>query len=301
MYNQNSFLMSEYTRVGGEIFRTDILQDMMTSGAHKLFYVDDLSTMQYTVDAASSAYPIYIVLTVRYHHELLIKQILAEIKASGLYDKTTRVFLRFEEEPNRKIVNFCKLNFDKVEIHSSSNYSVIEFLDVRFKESGKYILCYDLIEQESETIQEMMILHHITQWKYCMQLLIERRSKCRAVGLFPQPSGNDFWFHTFWVKSDGTLPFRSITADDKLRLLECSHGADFEEVGDILNSVFDYASTTGSGAEKNVKESSTSTSTSTPTPSKTDDARASGPPTIVGGTPPSIVPEKTVVMLPDRS
>lgn len=250
MYNQNSFLMSEYTRVGGEIFRTDMIQEMLTSSAHQLFYLDDLSKMQYTVDAASTSYPIYVVLTLRYHHETLIKRILAEIKASGLYDKTTRIFLRFEEEPNRKIVNFCKLNFDKVEIHSSSNYSIMDFLEVRFKEGGKYILCFDVTEQESEALQDMLILHHIEEWKYCMQLLIDNHDHCRAVGLFPSPSSHDFWFHTFWIRSEAGSPFRTITKKEKRALLKCSNGEWFTDLADIQNSVFDYGDRQTENAEE---------------------------------------------------
>ena len=239
MYNQNCFLMSNYTRVGGEVFRTDLLEDLTSSSEHTLTYPRDLSTIKYKVDVDGKLYPIYIVLTLRFHQEALIKKILAEIKASGLYEKTIKIFLRFEEEPNRKICNFCKLNFDKVEIHSSSNYDVMDFLEMRFKEGDKYILCYDLREQEQESLQDLLMLHYIVEWKYGVETLIEGK---RITGLFPCPSSHDYWFHAFWIKSDTSRPFRSIKADEKHVLLECSNGEWFKDMGEIENSVFVYES-----------------------------------------------------------
>lgn len=249
MYDHNSFLMPNYAHIGGHMFRTDMIDQITSGGCHTLTYWDDLTAIKYEeVDASS----VFIVLTLRFHQDALIKKVLADIKAAGLYDKTKKIFLRFEEEPNRKVVNFCKLNFDKVEIHSSSNYGITEFLDVRFKEGGKYVLCYDLREQEDDTIQELLLLHNITEWKYCLYRLMKEGKTARAIGLFPAPSsetkdddddaddGQDYWFHTFWVKSDGARSFRTIQDEEKLELLKCSNDGWFQSMDDVQSSVFTY-------------------------------------------------------------
>jgi len=225
--------------VGGGLHKIRQSPTLMTATSYTLSYVHDLERLNYTVDRVPSS--IFVVITLKFHHEQMVKDVLALIRKSGLYDKTTKIYLRFQEEPNRKIVNFCKLNYDKIEIHSSSNYNVMEFLEVRFKETGKYILCFDLTDLKREAIQELMMTHLIQEWRYCMQLLLERQEEIRSVGLFPSPFlSSDYWFHCFWIRSDPDVAFNTLSIEEKHPLLQCSKVDWFSSNGEVENSSFTY-------------------------------------------------------------
>lgn len=208
---------------------------MCTSPMYTLKYEHDLSRMAYTIDTIPST--IFIVITLRYHHEGTIKDLLSAIRSSGLYDKCSKIFLRFEEEPNKMIVNFCKLNFNKIEIHSSSNYDVIDFLDVRFQDPDVYILCYNLAKIRKDSIHELMLEHIVHEWKYCIQTLLDDKS-IRATGLFPSTLKDTyFWFNTFWIRTDKTKKLDSLELTERKPIMICSKPELFVSTAEIESAI----------------------------------------------------------------
>lgn len=205
---------------------------------YTLKYQHDMSKMIYTIDTIQSI--ICIVITLRFHHEGIIKDILSLMKEHGLYDKCFKIYLRFEEEPNRRVVNLCKLNYSKVEIHSSSNYNVIEFINSRFKELDTYILCYDLTTIRKDSLQSLFMKHTIQQWKYCVQMLLNYRN-VRSIGLFPTTSTNDtryYWFNTFWIRTDAKKGFETLDITERMPLLNCSKTEWFKSTAEIETAHF---------------------------------------------------------------
>lgn len=217
-------------------------------------------------DSAQCHLDVIIVIALRYHQEIPIRNLLLRIKECGLYDKTMKIFLRFEEDPNRRIVNLCKLNYDKVEIHSSSDFDVFDFINTKivkphleitkdhpsFENNQLAVLSYDLRDERYESISQLLGRHTIDEWMYCLCLLM-KPNHVRSIGLFPNPSTNVkesrecYWFNTFWLRIDLNTMMKqhqeSITCPslyERASSLQCSRTNLFQSTDEIVASRFEY-------------------------------------------------------------
>jgi hypothetical protein len=188
---------------------------------------------------------IWIVLVLSHKHEILGKRLLQLIKDIGLYDRCYRITLRFSDDINRKIVNLCKLNYNKVFIDQRSvkTMNMLRFMHSSVMEKDVhheniYMLYFDVCNIGNIDIEKLLIQHTINDWKYCTNLLYSSEDT-QSVGLFPMPENSQqpfqYWFDCFWTKFK--QPFTTNTTS----LLEFSNQiTPFFSIQDIENVKFEY-------------------------------------------------------------
>lgn len=208
-----------------------------------------------TVDAQ-----VVVVLTLHANHDAHVRAFVQSFKSSGLASKTTRLFLRFDGEANRRILNYCKMTFRAVEVLSKRDGemgSIFPFLQTQSIQwmgkttttagSGegdvdRFILSYDLTRLNSESIGDWMLKHTIDEWRMCLRLFQEY-SNVRAVGMFPlrekDPQGKDFAFDTFWLRlRSSNHVITQLGTTDKMEILDCSKNGWFASDEQIEASRF---------------------------------------------------------------
>lgn len=186
---------------------------------------------------------IWIVLVISHKQEILAKRLLQLIKDIGLYDRCYRITLRFTEDINRKIVNLCKLNYNKVFVDQrpAKTINSLRFIHSSVQEKDVhhdniYMLHFDVSSIGSVDIEKLLIQHTLNDWKYCMNLLYSSQDT-QAVGMFPMIDNGQpfqFWFNCFWTKFQ--QPFNTNTKS----LLEFSNKKVFTSISSIENVNFEY-------------------------------------------------------------
>jgi len=253
-------------------------QTMMNSSLHKLrtpmhsplysgnttytlsynFDITEINSISQDFDAL-----VTIIITLQGDQESGFREFIKLYRDTGLSNKTVRLLLRFEGQPNRRIVNYCKFNCENVDIFYANDQSIFDFLQARshlFTNVEKanmdlFVLSFDLRHLNKNHIFDLLLKHTVGEWKYCLQLF-KNNTRIRAVGLFPTPSldstnGSDFWFDTFWVKIQTNI-ITPLHAKDKLESLYTSKGSLFTSKHQIEESQFIYDLSSTNTLEKKV-------------------------------------------------
>jgi hypothetical protein len=186
---------------------------------------------------------IWIVLVISHKHEILGKRLLQLIKDIGLYDRCFRITLRFTDDINRKIVNLCKLNYNKVFIDQRpvKTMNMLRFMHSSILEKDVhhdniYMLHFDVCQIDHIETEKLLMQHTINDWKYCINLLYSTPD-IQSTGVFPMPDNGQpfqFWFDCFWTKFQQPFTMNSIS------LLEFSNKTPFFSIHDIENTTFEY-------------------------------------------------------------
>lgn len=203
-----------------------------------------------------------IVLTLGNGHESQVKEFIKLYRESELMKYTSNIILRFEEEPNRRIINSCKLNCEKVEVVTMNDQPIFDFLQSRGhdfsnmingEETPFYVLTFDFRHMKRNYVFDLLLKHTVGEWKYCIQLF-QNHPNIRSTGLFPTPDTksnvNDFWYDTYWTKVVAGDPFHHLTVSEKLESLYSSKNSWFTSNYEIEDAYFVYDMSSSKEVEK---------------------------------------------------
>lgn len=198
---------------------------------------------------------IVVLLTLRADQDGYVREFVHSFKTSGLSKKTSRFYLRFDGEPNRRILNYCKMNITIVDVLSkrdgdaSSIFGYLQTQSSQFfpkttTETTQFILSYDLTRIQSERIGEWMLKHTVEEWRMCLALF-DMYTTIRAVGMFPlrekDANGKDFCFDTFWIRLPSARQvLTQLDITEKMEILDCSKNGWFISDDQVEGSKFKW-------------------------------------------------------------
>ena len=177
---------------------------------------------------------IWMVIVLSNHDDIQFKTILNTMKNNGLYDQCYKITLKFTDVINRKIMNLCKLNYDKIVIDTIDDplLEPSKYIDTICVDDNPLMLYFDLTTPKSLIIDELLIKHTINDWQYCIQLLLDD-DDLQSIGMFPI-STFQFWFNCFWTK------LRESKTKSSISIMKFSQSNHLNTIFDIENTTYEY-------------------------------------------------------------